>query len=37
MNYACVVFGGVVILAMINYWVHGRKVYTGPVVKVRRD
>lgn len=31
MNYACVVFGGVVLFAIFWWFVRGRKTYVGPV------
>jgi choline transport protein len=37
MNYGVVMFAGVAVIAMVNYLVHGRKVYKGPVVYVNRD
>lgn len=37
MNWGCVVFGGVVILALVYYALHGRKTYKGPVVYINRD
>ena len=37
MNWNVVINGGVMILAVIYYFVHSRKVYTGPVVLVRRE
>lgn len=38
-NWAVVMFVGVGILSVIYYWLHGRKVYVGPVMSVegRRD
>lgn len=33
-NWAPVMFGGVILLALIYYIVHARKVYDGPVVYV---
>lgn len=36
MNYAIVMFSGVIIIAVVYYFVHGRKVYQGPVVFVRQ-
>jgi len=35
MNWAIVMFSGVMTIAMIYYLVHGRKVYEGPVVFVQ--
>jgi choline transport protein len=37
MNYGCVMFGGVAAIAIVYYLVHGRKVYEGPVVRLRGD
>ncbi|KAF7197882.1 putative amino-acid permease PB24D3.02c [Pseudocercospora fuligena] len=37
MNWSIVMFGGVTILAVLYYFLHGRKVYTGPVVHIRRN
>jgi hypothetical protein len=37
MNYGVVMFGGVAIICAIYYVVHGRKVYTGPVVHIHYD
>lgn len=34
MNYAVVIFGGVVGVALGMFWFKGRKVYRGPVVQV---
>jgi choline transport protein len=34
MNFAVVIFGGVIILALAMFWFKGRKVYKGPVVNV---
>lgn len=36
MNYAIVMFSGVIFIALVYYFVHGRKVYQGPVVFVRQ-
>ena len=35
MNWACVMFGGIMIIAAIYYVVYARKVYRGPVVYVK--
>lgn len=37
MNYSVVMYVGVMALALIYYLLHGRHVYTGPVVIVKRD
>ena len=34
MNYACLVFGATVLLSIVWYIVHARKVYKGPVVEI---
>ncbi|MCJ1318976.1 hypothetical protein MMC15_004308 [Xylographa vitiligo] len=34
MNWSVAVFGGVIVFAMIFWFVHGRKVYTGPIVEI---
>ncbi|KAF2011281.1 amino acid permease [Aaosphaeria arxii CBS 175.79] len=34
MNYSSVVTGGVIVLAMVYYVVHGRKVYLGPTIEI---
>lgn len=34
MNYAVVIFGGVIVFALGMFWFKGRKVYKGPVVQV---
>lgn len=36
MNYAIVMFAGVITIALGYYHVHGKKVYEGPVVFVRQ-
>lgn len=36
MNYAIVMFVGVVIIAVVYYHLHGKRVYEGPVVFVRQ-
>ena len=35
MNWAIVMFSGVLIIALVYYFVHGRHVYEGPVVWVQ--
>ena len=37
MNYGVIVFGVVIVLAMVNYLLRARKHYTGPVVHVKRE
>jgi len=37
MNWNCVMFGGVMIFAVIYYFIYGRKVYSPPVELVKRD
>ena len=37
MNWAIVMFSGVLIIALVYYFVHGQKVYEGPVVFVRAE
>jgi choline transport protein len=34
MNWSVVVFGGALVLSMLFWLVHGRKVYTGPILEV---
>lgn len=34
MNYSSVVTGGVMILALVYYFVYGRKVYQGPTIEI---
>lgn len=36
MNWAVVIFAGVMVLASVAFVVHARKVYDGPVAKVRK-
>ncbi|KAK3614492.1 hypothetical protein LTR56_027217 [Elasticomyces elasticus] len=36
-NWNILITGAVVIIAGIYYFVHGRKVYDGPVAYVRKD
>lgn len=35
MNFAIAIYGGVIIIAMAYYAIHGRKTYKGPVTRVR--
>lgn len=37
MNYSVVMFGGVTLLAILYYFVWGRRVYRGPVVHIRKE
>lgn len=37
MNYNCVIFGGVIILATVYYLVYGHKEYVGPIVETSLD
>ena len=37
MNWGSVMFGGVAVLCMAYYFIHGRKAYKGPVVDIRYD
>lgn len=37
MNWACLIFGAIVILSIVYYMVKGRHVYDGPVAYVRKD
>lgn len=37
MNYAIVIFGGIVIFATVYYFIYGRKQYVPPVALVKRD
>jgi len=37
MNWGIAMFGGVAVICIINYVVHARKVYQGPVVKVMKE
>lgn len=37
MNWSVVVFAGVLVIAIVNYVVYGRKVYRGPVVRILKD
>jgi hypothetical protein len=34
MNFSCLTFGGTVLLAVIWYFVKGKKRYNGPIVEV---
>jgi hypothetical protein len=36
MNWAIVIFAGVMVIATAAFVVHARKVYDGPVAKVRK-
>jgi hypothetical protein len=36
MNWTCAIFGGTVIIALIWYYIHGKKAYLGPVEYVRK-
>jgi choline transport protein len=33
MNWSCVLWSAVMLFAVVFWWVHGRKVYTGPIVE----
>lgn len=37
MNWSVAVFGGVLICSMFFWLVHGRKVYTGPIIEIREE
>ena len=37
MNWAALIWGVIVGFAVVNYLVHGRKVYKGPVVQVSKE
>lgn len=37
MNWSCLVFGGVMILSILLYMVHGHKVYRGPIIEVQDE
>lgn len=37
MNYGVVMFVAAALISMVYYFVHGRKVYKGPVVHVHRE
>lgn len=37
MNWSCLVLGAVIILALIQYVIHGRHIYEGPVAHVQKD
>ena len=37
MNWSVAVFGGVIVFAIIFWFVHAKKVYTGPIVEIDRD
>lgn len=34
MNYACAIFGGVMIFSVVFYWAYGRRRYNGPVFEI---
>ena len=36
MNWAVLIFGGVMIIAIAAFIIHARKVYDGPVAKVQK-
>lgn len=36
MNWACLMFGGVMIFAVLHYYIQARHVYDGPVEYVRK-
>lgn len=37
MNWAALIWGAVVMIALVNYVLYGRKIYEGPVVYVKKD
>lgn len=37
MNWSVAIYGAVVIFAVVYYYTHGRLVYDGPVVLVKKD
>jgi amino acid transporter len=37
MNYAIVIFGGIILFAVVYYFIYGRKQYVPPVALVKRD
>jgi len=37
MNWSVAVYGGVLILSVVFWFAHGKKVYTGPIVEVQGD
>ena len=37
MNWSIAVFGGVILFAIVFWFVHAKKVYTGPIVEIDRD
>ena len=37
MNYAIVIFGGIITFAVVYYFIYGRKQYVPPVALVKRD
>lgn len=37
MNWSCLIYGAVIIFALVYYVIQGRHVYKGPVVLIKRD
>ena len=37
MNYASVVFAGVILFSLVDWFVRGRKRYTGPIREIRSE
>lgn len=37
MNWASTMFGGCIIVSIVFWFAKGRRVYTGPVVQMRRE
>lgn len=37
MNWSCLIYGGVIIIAFVYYAAYGRHIYSGPVVLIKRD
>lgn len=37
MNWSIVVYGGVMLFSIFFWFMHGRSVYTGPVIEVHND
>ena len=37
MNYAIVIFGGIILFAVVYYFIYGRKQYIPPVALVKRE
>ena len=37
MNWSVVVYGGFLIFGIVFWFLHGRKVYTGPIIEIHRD